>query len=89
MADYEVHVAADDHGIVLEVEGDLDVRAGRHVLELARVAVESLRRTVRIDVAGVRSWTPGGAKLLSPRELQRVGGERIGLGAGSVHRSVR
>jgi len=76
MANYEVRVAADDHGIVLAVEGDLDAPAGRHLLELARVAAHSLRRAVCIDIGGVSSCTPGVARLLSPRELQRLGGGR-------------
>ncbi|MGH9042957.1 MAG: hypothetical protein ACRDZ3_22315 [Acidimicrobiia bacterium] len=62
-----------DH-IVLQARGHLDTRAGRHLLELARVAAQRLARPVHIDLAGVGSSTPGGAHLVTARELQRLPG---------------
>ncbi|MDQ3943763.1 MAG: hypothetical protein M3357_01120, partial [Actinomycetota bacterium] len=53
--------------IVLQASGHLDTRASRHILELARVAVERLARPVQIDLEGVRSSTPCAAKLVAPR----------------------
>ncbi len=74
VADYRVSVALERGRIVLQASGHLDARASRHLLELARVAVERLARPVQIDLEGVRSSTPGGAKLVAPRELQRLSG---------------
>ena len=74
MAGYQVKVALEQDKVILEASGHLDVHAGRHLLELARLAVERLARPVQIDLDGVRSSTPGGAKLIAPRELQRLPG---------------
>lgn len=74
MANYQVNVALENNKVVLCASGHLDVDAGRHILELARLAVERLARPVQIDLDGVRSSTPGGAKLIAPRELQRLPG---------------
>lgn len=74
MADYQVNVVMERDQVILEASGHLDARAGRHILELAQVAVERLARSVRIDLHGVRSSTPGGARLVAPKELQRLPG---------------
>jgi hypothetical protein len=74
VADYEVNVAFERDRIVLQATGHLDARAGQHLRELACIAVERLARPVQIDLAGVRSSTPGGAKLVTARELQRLSG---------------
>jgi hypothetical protein len=74
VADYQVKVALEHDRIVLQASGHLDVRAGRHLLELARVAVERLARPVQIDLDGVCSSTPGGASLVTPQKLQRLSG---------------
>ena len=74
VANYRVNVALERDRIVLHASGHLDIRASRHLLELARVAVERLARPVQIDLEGVCSSTPGGAKLVAPRELQRLSG---------------
>lgn len=72
--DYRVSVALERDQVVLQVSGHLDARAGRHIVELARLVVERLERPVQIDLDGVRSSTPGGASLVAPRELQRLSG---------------
>lgn len=72
--DYRVSVALERDHVVLQVSGHLDARAGRHIVELARLVVERLERPVQIDLDGVRSSTPGGASLVAPRELQRLSG---------------
>jgi len=74
VANYRISVVFEDGRLVLQPSGHLDTRASRHLLELARVAVERLARPVHIDLEGVRSSTPGGAKLVAPRELQRLSG---------------
>ena len=74
MADYQVNVALERDRIVLQASGHLDVRAGRHILEVARIAADRLACPVQIDLEGVRSSTPGGSQLLSARALQRLPG---------------
>lgn len=74
MASYQVNVAVKQDTVILCASGHLDVDAGRHLLELARLAVERLARPVQIDLDGVRSSTPGGAKLVTARELRRLPG---------------
>ena len=74
VARYQVNVAMERDQVVLEASGHLDARAGKHLLELARIAVERLARPVQIDLDGVSSSTPGGARLVAPRELQRLPG---------------
>jgi hypothetical protein len=74
VARYRVNVAAQHDTIVLGASGHLDAGAGRHLLELARIAINVFRRAVRIDLAAVHSCTPGGARLLAHPELARLPG---------------
>lgn len=70
---YQVSVATEHDTITLRPTGHLDVPAGRHLLEMARLATGGLRAAVLIDLVGVRSTTPGLSRLFAPRELSRLG----------------
>lgn len=71
---YQVRMETSREAIVLRVRGHLDVPAGRHLPEMACLAVAGLRRAVLIDLGRIRSSTPGVSRLLAPKELDRLPG---------------
>ena len=63
MADYQVNVALERDGVVLQASGHLDVRAVRHLLEVARIAVFDV-------VAGLEAGADDNlTKPFEPKEL--------------------